>query len=212
MLARNDNQPPADKQSSDFIKSVKTASELRAECPQFRILIIGKANAGKTTILRKVCNATPDIEPNIYDAEGNEIVPIKPKWFKKIFKQPRQSQSQQHLEPSTGRGEHNIEHQITFPGSNFIFHDSRGIEAGGEDELQTVMSFIQKRSKQPELRDQLHAIWYCIPMDDTRPVSGAEADFFKFGTGRGRKTSAVHVDYSEKVTINSASHSHLHKV
>ena len=46
---------------------------IRTECPQFRILIIGKANAGKTTILRKVCNAKPDAKPIIYDAEGNQV-------------------------------------------------------------------------------------------------------------------------------------------
>jgi len=50
-----------------------TAERIRAECPQFRILIIGKANAGKTTILRKVCNAKPDARPIVYDAEGKEV-------------------------------------------------------------------------------------------------------------------------------------------
>ncbi|KDQ07113.1 hypothetical protein BOTBODRAFT_181004 [Botryobasidium botryosum FD-172 SS1] len=38
---------------------------------RFRILIIGRANAGKTTILRAVCGA--EGEPNVYDQEGNEI-------------------------------------------------------------------------------------------------------------------------------------------
>jgi GTPase SAR1 family protein len=50
-----------------------SARQIRAECPQFRILIIGKANAGKTTILRKVCNVKPDAKPIIYDAEGKEV-------------------------------------------------------------------------------------------------------------------------------------------
>jgi ABC-type cobalamin/Fe3+-siderophores transport system ATPase subunit len=50
-----------------------SAEQIRAACPQFRILIIGKANAGKTTILRKVCNAKPDAKPIVYDAEGKEI-------------------------------------------------------------------------------------------------------------------------------------------
>jgi GTPase SAR1 family protein len=50
-----------------------SAEQIRAECPQFRILIIGKANAGKTTILRKVCNAKPDAKPIIYDANGKEV-------------------------------------------------------------------------------------------------------------------------------------------
>jgi hypothetical protein len=58
------------------------------------------------------------------------------------------------------RGEHNIEYQLTFSGSNFIFHDSRGIEAGSEDELKTVKEFIQKREQLVDLKDQLHVIWY----------------------------------------------------
>ena len=49
------------------------AEEIRAECRQFRILIIGKANAGKTTILRKVCNAQPDAKPIVYDAKGKKV-------------------------------------------------------------------------------------------------------------------------------------------
>jgi hypothetical protein len=58
------------------------------------------------------------------------------------------------------RGEHNIEYQLTFAGSNFIFHDSRGIEAGSEGELKIVKEFIQKREQLVDLRDQLHVIWY----------------------------------------------------
>ena len=34
---------------------------------------MGKANAGKMTILRKVCNAKPDAKPVIYDAEGKRV-------------------------------------------------------------------------------------------------------------------------------------------
>jgi ABC-type cobalamin/Fe3+-siderophores transport system ATPase subunit len=56
-----------------FRQGARRAEEIRAECPQFRILIIGKANAGKTTILRKVCNAKPDAKPIIYDEEGKEV-------------------------------------------------------------------------------------------------------------------------------------------
>jgi len=54
-------------------KGALDAAGIRAECPRFRILVIGKANAGKTTILRKVCNAKPDAKPVICDAEGKEI-------------------------------------------------------------------------------------------------------------------------------------------
>jgi len=56
-----------------FRQGALDAAQIRDECPQFRILVIGKANAGKTTILRKVCNAKPDEKPVIYDAEGNNI-------------------------------------------------------------------------------------------------------------------------------------------
>ena len=60
------------------------------------------------------------------------------------------------------RGEHNIEYQLTFAGSNFIFHDSRGIEAGSESELKIVKEFIRKREGLVDLRDQLHVIWWVI--------------------------------------------------
>lgn len=57
------------------------------------------------------------------------------------------------------RGIHDIEHQITFHGSNFIFHDSQGFEAGASEELNVVWAFIRKWSAEIEMRDQLHAIW-----------------------------------------------------
>ncbi|KDQ12884.1 hypothetical protein BOTBODRAFT_34030 [Botryobasidium botryosum FD-172 SS1] len=41
---------------------------------RFRILIIGRANAGKTTILRAVCGV--DEEPEVYDRRGNKITPV----------------------------------------------------------------------------------------------------------------------------------------
>ncbi|KAI6103978.1 GTP-binding protein [Pisolithus croceorrhizus] len=37
---------------------------------RFRILIIGRANAGKTTILQRLCNTTD--QPEIYDSEGKK--------------------------------------------------------------------------------------------------------------------------------------------
>ena len=64
-------------QSSDdilpFRQGALDAAAIRRQCPQFRVLIIGKANAGKTTILHKVCNAKPDAKPVIYDPEGKEV-------------------------------------------------------------------------------------------------------------------------------------------
>lgn len=45
--------------------------ELRAKCGRFRILVIGRANAGKTTILKKICDSID--EPIIYDREGVKV-------------------------------------------------------------------------------------------------------------------------------------------
>ena len=45
--------------------------ELRKRFTRFRILVIGRANAGKTTILRNLCNATG--EPMIFDPTGKRV-------------------------------------------------------------------------------------------------------------------------------------------
>jgi GTPase SAR1 family protein len=42
----------------------------RYECPHFRILVIGRANAGKTTILEKVCGVAKGTKPIIYGKGG----------------------------------------------------------------------------------------------------------------------------------------------
>ena len=45
---------------------------LRKKYRVFRILVIGRANAGKTTLLKRVCNTTD--EPCIYDENQNNLV------------------------------------------------------------------------------------------------------------------------------------------
>ena len=47
-------------------------NEIREKYRQFRILVIGRANAGKTTLLKRVCNT--DEEPCIYDEENKNLV------------------------------------------------------------------------------------------------------------------------------------------
>ena len=60
------------------------------------------------------------------------------------------------------RGEHDIESYFQYPTAHgFIFHDSRGFEAGSADELNIVKSFIEERSRKEKLKDCLHAIW-CV--------------------------------------------------
>ncbi|KDQ06973.1 hypothetical protein BOTBODRAFT_120754 [Botryobasidium botryosum FD-172 SS1] len=133
---------------------------------QFRILIIGRANAGKTTILRAVCGV--DEEPKVYDREGRRV-----------------RASEDH--PMYGeRGEHNIEYELRFPGNpGFVFHDSRGFESGSVEELGLVRKFIQEQAGLGSMSRQLHAIWYCFPADNNRLMTAAEQEFFnKIDTGR----------------------------
>jgi len=50
---------------------LEEAAKLRAKYTRFRILVIRRANAGKTTLLKQVCNTTE--EPSIYD-KGKNLV------------------------------------------------------------------------------------------------------------------------------------------
>ncbi|KAF5383770.1 hypothetical protein D9615_003778 [Tricholomella constricta] len=141
------------------------AERLRKEAGRFRILIIGRANAGKTTILQKVCNTTED--PEIFDSKGNKVDLAT-------------------VDPSGKRGMHDINNELVFRSNpGFIFQDSRGFESGGVKELEAVKNFITKRAQMDKLREQLHVIWYCLPMDNDRLVTRAEEFFFnECGTGK----------------------------
>ena len=148
----------------------------RYRCPQFRILVIGRALAGKTTILEKVCGVAKGTHPIIYNENGKLSLCISYSYDIQHLLGEQIAPSEMHLTPSievrqlmmcgclnltnSQRGIHNIEHQITYNGSNFIFHDSPGFEAGSHEEINEVWKFIQRRSNSIELKDQLHAIWY----------------------------------------------------
>jgi len=49
----------------------KDILNFREECPLFRILILGAANAGKTTILKRVCDTIED--PEIFSPDGEKV-------------------------------------------------------------------------------------------------------------------------------------------
>ncbi|KAF8257252.1 hypothetical protein EI94DRAFT_1759688 [Lactarius quietus] len=113
---------------------------------KFRVLVVGRANAGKTSILQRVCETTES--PTIYH-KGRRYVK---------------------LEPSMNRGEHEIDDELVFSNNpGYVFHDSMGIESGSIDELEILKDFIQRKCAERRLRDKLHAIWYCVPMDGHRP-------------------------------------------
>ena len=58
------------------------------------------------------------------------------------------------------RGVHNITDELVFSSNpGFVFHDSRGIEAGTTNEMETIQAFISERANARRLQDKLHAIW-----------------------------------------------------
>ena len=64
------------------------------------------------------------------------------------------------------RGQHDIYDELIFTKHDgYIFHDSRGFEAGSKDELATVQEFVKNKSGQKRLRDRLHAIWFVFFVD-----------------------------------------------
>ncbi|KAF8257554.1 hypothetical protein EI94DRAFT_1670647 [Lactarius quietus] len=130
------------------------AEQTRRRIPdiKFRVLIIGRANAGKTTILQRVCDTTES--PTIY--RGSEVV---------------------ELNPSVNRGEHLIDDELVFSNhEGYVFHDSKGIESGSVEELEILKDFIQRKCEEKTLAKKLHAIWYCVPMDGHRP--GLDLKFY----------------------------------
>jgi len=132
---------------------------IRKKFGRFRILIVGRANAGKTTILRAICNTTEN--PEVYDGKGKKI-------------------NLTQVEGSRGRGMHKIENELIFRSNKkFVFHDSRGFEAGSVDEFQRLKEFIADRANTTYLNKRIHAIWYCIPMDKLdRAIQCSEEMFF----------------------------------
>ncbi|KAG1732649.1 uncharacterized protein EDB91DRAFT_665046 [Suillus paluster] len=132
---------------------------LRETIGRFRVLILGRANAGKTTILQKVCNTTE--QPEIFNAEGEKIDAAV-------------------VEGSRLRGNHDITNEMVFKSNpGFVFHDSCGFEAGSVEEFEEMKKFISERANAKKLEERLHAIWYCIPMDDHwRTFQRSEEKFF----------------------------------
>ena len=63
--------PDSMSQSEPTNPDGERARRIRERIGRFRILVIGRANAGKTTILQRVCNTTE--EPVIYSASGEKV-------------------------------------------------------------------------------------------------------------------------------------------
>ncbi|KAH9017652.1 hypothetical protein EDB84DRAFT_1404088 [Lactarius hengduanensis] len=159
------------------------AQQARSRIPKikFRVLIIGRANSGKTSILKRVCNSSYHPlgvvgDPIIYRKRGGvkEAVTLDPSMNVSdnsiALRVPLVTMSQ--------RGEHSIDDELIFSThQGYIFHDSRGIESGGMEELQILQQFIRRKCRETRLKNRLHAIWYCVPMDNQRPQ--LDLRFFK---------------------------------
>ncbi|KIM60347.1 hypothetical protein SCLCIDRAFT_124477 [Scleroderma citrinum Foug A] len=120
---------------------------------RFRVLIISRSKAGKMTLLRCVCNTTE--LPEVFNAKGKKT-------------------------NNAQRGDHDIENELIFRSNrHFIFHDSRGFKSGSVSELELMKKFIADRVMKKQLAEQVHAIWFCIPMcESERPIVAAEEQFF----------------------------------
>ncbi|KIN99356.1 hypothetical protein M404DRAFT_1004824 [Pisolithus tinctorius Marx 270] len=153
--------------ASDYRLDPTEAKKQVDRIPRFRILVMGRANAGKTTILQRVCNTTD--QPEIFDGKGKEV-------------------DTGAVRGSLGRGYHNIEDELVFKSNpRFVFHDSCGFEAGSEAEFDEMKKFVSDQAKATKLERRIHAIWYCIPLNEShRMVMAAERKFFnECDTGHG---------------------------
>ncbi|KAJ7817963.1 hypothetical protein B0H13DRAFT_2134059 [Mycena leptocephala] len=133
---------------------------IHSKCPHFRILVIGRANVGKTTLLKQVCNSVK--EPKIYDKDGKKIkAKILKESMKMIFK--------------------------SNPASSFTTPRLRERCTRGDREGEELH---QDSGSQLQSAEQLHAIWYCLPMaDTTRPFLKTDEEFFDLeGVGNGEFT------------------------
>lgn len=143
---------------------------------KFRVLIIGRANAGKTTILQRVCDTTKN--PKVYRIEGTSRTEVVRSHILSLSSSKNSARLHSETLIRFGRvylsmaitdsipiqrGEHNVNDELIFENNEgYIFHTSRGFESGSQDELVTVQDFVRKKAGEKRLKDRLHAIWLVI--------------------------------------------------
>ncbi|KAG6914223.1 hypothetical protein DXG01_001677, partial [Tephrocybe rancida] len=160
------------------MSDIAAASKLRDKYTHFRILVIGRANAGKTTLLKRVCNTTENhastmIKGRIWSETVTVII----------------------------RGIHDINRPFSFASNpKFIFHDSPGFETGDEAQLKTVQEFIEKCAGATEVDNQLHAIWFCFTPDVSRFLFNLEMDFFNQERAGKAPVIAVFTKFDDFIT------------
>ena len=140
----------------------------------FRVLVMGRSNAGKTTILQRVCNTTE--LPEVFDAKGEKVChapkhrvelaidrndQINPVIVQGSIEASQKCRLFINSTNYTQRGYHNIEDELIFQSNRgFVFHDSRGFEAGSKNEMDVVKDFVTDRATTILLEKRIHAIWW----------------------------------------------------
>ncbi|KAI6128350.1 hypothetical protein EDD16DRAFT_1472448 [Pisolithus croceorrhizus] len=100
----------------------------------FQVLVMGRANAGKTTILQRVCNSMD--EPEIFNGEGNKVSFYR-------------------------HGYHEIEHELMFKSNpGFVFRDSCGFKVGSIEQFEQMRKFVMDRTTTKRVNEHVHTIWY----------------------------------------------------
>lgn len=97
---------------------------------RFRILIMGRANSGKTSVLQRICNTT---DQPIFDGEGRKVDPSV-------------------IQGSLRHGHHDIENELVFKSNpHFVFHDSCGFEASSISAFNQMKEFVMDHARTPKL-------------------------------------------------------------
>jgi hypothetical protein len=74
MMSTAIENPPAEASTHD--EEATDISKFRKMCPRFRVLIVGKANSGKTTVLKKMCDAAAEEKPIVLDKSGIQVMVV----------------------------------------------------------------------------------------------------------------------------------------
>ncbi|KZS86455.1 hypothetical protein SISNIDRAFT_447490 [Sistotremastrum niveocremeum HHB9708] len=100
-------------------------------------------------------------------------------------------------------GVHDIDHEITSEQNRrVILHDSRGLESGSSENLDTIRHFL-KRRRNAGLSERLHVIWrvlqYCVevPTSGERPFEGGDIRFFKDLKKQGKAGASVIIVFTK---------------
>ena len=144
---------------------------------KFRVLIIGRANVGKTSILKRVCETTESLkvyrikDDTCEEVGVNCLTPSSSELIAQLDSSWSHCRGQSIVYEHDNlfwlavnkRGDHNIEDELVFTNHDgYIFHDSCGFEAGNEDELRVVQDFVHAKASACQLKDRLHAIWFVM--------------------------------------------------